>query len=287
MSIGYNNMTLNDFSNYTDGTYTFHYNEERERVDVYMHEGVESYDEDYGGETDARECSAYLRQITHEGNGPTRMVDIETLIDSPKWILHRFPTGYVAIELGARLVRLALEPTHRRMMKGTTMQFMRGRAIVNSMDRTVPAEVRSALGPVCLNRTAGQVDAIERKIMLGMCDQLWLGHTPAFRQVHITDATERSKKAVRDMFAPFMRRKVMCVSPETAIIMASPGGAVAYVLHNGDLAGTLTCDRHKGILHLESEWLRGFSAGNIRAAAKTTYTDLFTSTFCDTIEWRM
>lgn len=278
MSIGYKDMTAYDFDSYMNGSFTFQYSESAGKVFAYQHEGVaRQYEDD-----DDSDATAFEAMLSPINNGPHRYQSVSTLVDSPEWILHRFPTGYVAVKDGAHLLRVALEPSSRRMRKGLDMGHMRGLPILDEVDPRIPESVRRTIGSSCVHYAGRYANVSDLDIVRGLCEQLWLGHTPAFRRVSIPDASKRSKDLIR---TTLRTRNAVAIDQSTAVVRALGKEGRGYLLYNGQYMGRLLVEPDNTI-NLTCTALASTQRGVLRTKMREAYTQIFTKTVCDSITWR-
>jgi len=269
MSTGYLDMCPHDFDNYMMGCFVFRYNPENHKVTAWQHGGIFDYDDEDDG--DARACSCMLTLVN--GHDQTAM-NIGELFDSPYWVVHRFPIGYVAIMNGTKLVRLASEPYERRMRKGTNFDYVRGQDLVLTYAQDVPQQVQTLLSSYAfssLEHTSGSWSVL---LLDGLCEQLALGNDRPFHSVVPRGAARaRSRSMVREVMDPNNPRTVAAVSPEVAVVGRKKAKR-AIVLYNGRILGTLRFTADRSELVLTSNYHTSFEKGAIR---KTVVASIETS----------
>jgi hypothetical protein len=278
MSTGYLDMCPHDFDSYMMGCYVFRYHPEEQQVTAWQHGGIYDYDDEDDG--DARECSCMLTRI---GAHDQVCMNIGELFDSPNWVVHRFPIGYIAIMGGTKLVRLASEPYERRMRKGTNFDYVRGQDIVSTCEQMIPPAVQSMLSSYAFNALSHSSCMWNVLLLEGLCEQLALGNDrPFHNSVPRNLSRTRSRAMVRDVLDPTNERTVAALSPEVAVV-GSKRGKRAVVLYNGRILGTLRPTGSKVVL--ESDYHLSFEKGAIRNTVMASVETTIMPMVCNQTIW--
>ena len=237
MTIGYDQLRPSDFLAYFEGCIVFHY--DGDVVSPYLMGG---FCEDPDGSRYAEDLEVCVYPF---GSDTPVIETVYTLLNTPEWLMHRFPVGYLAMSEN-ELINISVETNSRRMRKGTTLgeTEYNGALYGESLSDHVP----DALAYGLVNHTGKHYGTAD--IAQAIADVLSYGNNPAMRtNIPPNAAKVKANAAIKGMFDG-EDVSVLVPSFDTAIVRHRSARDTAIVLHNGRLLGRLGYDKETNVVTL-------------------------------------
>lgn len=269
MAIPFTNTELynGDGQMYFDGCTGFFYDDSTGKVKPFELCCESYYDEDEG-EPLFVEVEHYARFLEEDRS---REVLGHDLLCDPRYILSRFPLGYVPLEGGKKLVRITAQPISRRAAKGLVHDFIQYHPIAEvGGNGTLRSVLEHTRGP-------------SRDVLCaGIAEVLTIGMPPIMRRnIRASVANSNARLAVRELFRNPDR--VVCVPDFSVAIVKKRGSSdTGYVLYRGRLIGEARIKPDQTVTYVG--YLKGKKDGT-RPLIRKVQKEVTTRLFADRVTW--